>query len=65
MTPYTIDNRKEEVEILLLKNGQKPLASQRETIQALGESEDVDATLEEIQRESEASSFVDALGLTR
>lgn len=65
MTPYTIDNRKEEVEILLLKNGQKPLASQRETIQSLGESEDVDATMEEIQRESEASSFADAFGLTR
>lgn len=65
MTPYTIDNRKEEVEILLMKNGQKPLMSQRESIQALGDSEDVSATLAEIQEESSASMFTDALGLAR
>lgn len=65
MTPYTIDSRKEEVEILLMKNGQKPLMSQRESIQALGDSEDVSATLAEIQEESSASIFSDALGLAR
>ena len=65
MTPYIIDDRKEDAEILLLKNGQKPLMSQRESIQALGESEDVDATLAEIQQESAASLVSDALGLAQ
>lgn len=65
MTPYIIDNKKEDVEILLLKNGQKPLMSQRESIQALGESEDVDATLAAIQEESASSMMSDVLGLSQ
>ena len=65
MAPYIIDNKKEDVEILLLKNGQKPLMSQRESIQALGESEDVDATLAAIQEESASSMMSDVLGLSQ
>lgn len=64
MTPYVIEDKKEEVEVLLLKNGQKPVMSQRESIRELGESEDVDATMNEIQAENSASLMSDALGLS-
>lgn len=59
ITPYMITDDKDTVNLLLLKNGGKPLMSQRESIEALGESDDVDATLAEIQQESMA----DALGM--
>ncbi len=63
MTPYIIEDRKEDAELLLLKNGNKPLMSQKESIRALGESEDVDATYEAIREETQAAGISDALGL--
>lgn len=60
ITPYVISDAKEEIELLLLKNGSKPLMSQKESIRALGESEDVDKTMEEIQSES----MMSVLGLS-
>ena len=49
------------MKLLLLKNGSKPLMSQRESIRELGQTEDVDNTMKEIQEES----MVDALGLAQ
>ncbi len=63
MTPYVIEDKKEDAELLLLKNGNRPLMSQKESIRALGESEDVDATYEAIREETQAASLSDALGL--
>lgn len=57
ITPYMISDDKDTVNLLLLKNGNKPLMSQRESIEALGESEDVDATLAEIRAEGMADAL--------
>lgn len=57
ITPYTISDEKDDTTLLLLKNGNKPLMSQRESIVALGESEDPDKTLAEIQQESMANAL--------
>lgn len=54
ITPFTITDEKDTVNILLMKNGNKPLMSQRESIEALGESDDVEQTLNEIRQESVA-----------
>lgn len=52
ITPYTITDEKDEITLLLLKNGNKPLMSQRESIVELGDSEDPDKTMAEIRAES-------------
>lgn len=57
ITPYTITDEKDTVNLLLLKNGNKPLMSQRESIVELGESEDPDKTMEEIRIESMGDSM--------
>lgn len=51
ITPYTISDEKSEIELLLLKNGNKQLISHKDSIRELGESEDVEKTFEEIQSE--------------
>lgn len=56
MTPYAITDEKDTATLLLLKNGNKPLMSQRESIEALGESEDVDETLRLIREEDMADA---------
>ena len=58
ITPYVITDEKDAVNLLMTKNGNKPVMSQRESIIALGESEDVDKTLAEIKQDEMA----DALG---
>lgn len=57
ITPYRIGDRKEEVEVLLTANGNKPIMSQRESIAQYGQSDDVDRTLAEITEESKADAF--------
>lgn len=52
ITPYTIDDEKERISNLALANGNKPMISQRESIELLGYSADVDKTLREIADES-------------
>ena len=59
ITPYVITDDKDTVELLLLKNGNKPLTSQQESIQEYGESEDVEKTMALIRSEG----MVDAMGL--
>jgi len=51
ITPYVITDEKDTVELLLLKNGSKPLMSQEESIREFGASEDVDKTMELIRQE--------------
>lgn len=57
ITPYRITDRKEQVETLMTANGNKPIMSQRETIEEFGNSDDVDQTLHEIAEESKMDSF--------
>ena len=61
ITPFTISEEKDLISNLLMANGNKPIISQRESIEQLGWSDDVDATLREITEES----ALDALGLAQ
>ena len=60
ITPYTISEEKDTITNLMTANGNKPIISQREAIEQLGWSDDVDKTLQEITEEN----ALDALGLT-
>lgn len=57
ITPFTITEEKDTINNLMLANGNKPIMSQRESIEQFGYSDDVDATLAEIQQESMQDSF--------
>lgn len=57
ITPYRITDKKEEVEHLMTANGNRPIMSQRESIEAYGYSDDVDKTLREIAEQEMADSF--------
>lgn len=57
ITPYRITDKKEQVETLMAANGNKPIMSQRESIQEYGQSDDVDRTLQEIADEDKLDSF--------
>lgn len=61
ITPFTITEEKDTITNLVTANGGKPIISQRESIEQLGWSDDVDKTLEEIQQEGS----LDAFGLTQ
>lgn len=61
VTPYTITEEKDTINNLLSANGNKPLMSQRESIEQLGWSSDVDKTMQEITEEG----ALDAFGLTQ
>ena len=61
ITPYTISEEKDTIVNLMTANGNKPIISQRESIEQLGWSDDVDRTLQEITEEN----ALDALGLTQ
>lgn len=57
ITPYRITDRKEEIERLMTANGNKPIMSQRESIEEFGQSDDVDKTIKEIAKEQMVDSF--------
>lgn len=57
ITPFTITDDKDTITNLMAANGGKALMSQRESIEAYGQSDDAEQTLREIIEESEASSF--------
>lgn len=57
ITPYRITDEKEKVERLMTANGNKPIMSQRESIEEYGHSDNVDKTLEQIQEQEKADSF--------
>jgi len=57
ITPFSITDTKETVETLMTANGNQPIMSQRESIEEFGHSDDVDATLREIQEQQKADAF--------
>ena len=57
ITPFIISDEKETIANLTAANGNKPIISQRESIEMYGVSSNVDKTLEEINKESALDSF--------
>jgi hypothetical protein len=57
ITPYRITDEKERVERLMTANGNKPIMSQRESIEEYGHSDNVDKTIKEIKEEETVDSF--------
>ncbi len=57
ITAYSINDNKETVDTLMTANGNRPIMSQRESIEEFGHSDDVDATLREIADDSKADVF--------
>ena len=60
ITPFIISDEKETIANLTAANGNKPIISQRESIEMFGASSNVDKTLEEINKEN----ALDGFGLT-
>lgn len=60
ITPFTITDEKDTIDKLLAANGGEPIISQRESIEQLGWSDDVDKTLQEIREQSVANVFAPA-----
>ncbi len=48
ITPYSLADEREQIERLLMANGNRPLVSQRESIEMLGWSDDVSETMRQI-----------------
>lgn len=57
VTPYTITDENDKITNLMTATGGKQILSQKEAIQILGWSDDADATLEQINKESNADVF--------
>lgn len=57
ITPFIISDEKETIANLTAANGNKPIISQRESIEMYGVSSNVDKTLEEISKESALDTF--------
>ena len=57
ITAFTITEEKDTISNLMMANGNKPIMSQREAIEEFGHSDDVDATLAEIQQDSQLDAF--------
>lgn len=57
ITPFSITDRKENVDMLMAANGGKAIMSQRESIEEFGHSDDVDETLREIEEEDKIDAF--------
>lgn len=56
ITPFMISEDKEQITNLMTANGGKPLMSQRESIEQLGWSKDVDKTVNEIAEETKEAN---------
>lgn len=54
VTPFTITDRQDLANYLMAVNGGEPMMSQRESIARLGESADVDATMQELKDQKTA-----------
>ena len=52
ITPYTLQDEKETIENLMTATAGKPVLSQREAVQYLGWSEDVDDTMNQLRQEA-------------
>jgi SPP1 family phage portal protein len=58
--PYMIEDEQATISLLMDANGNKPIASQRLTVQRLGWAEDVEEECRQIAEETELSSYGDA-----
>lgn len=61
ITPFTITDEKDKLEEIMTATGGKAIASQRQGIERLGWSKDVDKTIAEIQAEAQAAAMADAM----
>ncbi len=57
ITPFTITDEKDTINNLMTANGGEPIISQRESIEQLGWSDDVDRTLQEIREQGSLDVF--------
>lgn len=57
ITPYRISDEKERVELLMTANGNQPIMSQKESIEAYGHSDNVEKTIEEINEQGKIDAF--------
>lgn len=57
VTPFAITDKQDLANYLMSVNGGEPIMSQRESIERLGESDDVDTTLKEIQDQKTVDVF--------
>lgn len=60
--PFVMNDEMAEIDRLLKANGQKALMSQKESIEAFGQSNDVEKTYNEILEEDDRSSLLDNTG---
>jgi SPP1 family phage portal protein len=56
IVPYIIDDEQAKVDLLKSANGNKAIASQKSTVQMLGWASDIEAELEQIEKEDTVSS---------
>lgn len=57
ITPFSINDTKETVDMLMVANGGMPIMSQRESIEEFGHSKDVDKTMQEIVQQGVEDAF--------
>lgn len=57
ITPFSITDTKETVDMLMTANGGEPIMSQRESIEEFGHTDNVDKTLEEIAQQGVEDVF--------
>lgn len=57
ITPFSITDTKETVDMLMTANGGEPIMSQRESIEEFGHTDNVDRTLEEIAQQGVGDVF--------
>lgn len=57
VTAYQENDEMENVKVLTLANGGKPIMTQRESVEHFGWSSDVDKTMEELEKQEERSAF--------
>lgn len=57
ITPFTINDETDRINQLMAANGNMPIMSQRESIEAFGKSDDVDKTLDEIKAQQTNDIF--------
>ena len=58
ITPFTITDESDTIRDLMTATGGKAIVSQRQAVEQLGWSDDVDATMKELQ----ADTMLDAMG---
>ena len=56
ITPFIIEDEQEKIDMHMKANGGKPVESQRESIQYLGKSANVDETIRQINEEADATA---------